>query len=85
MTRYTFEEITHRVTKSVPCRACGKKLSRSTTLSQTLSPFNRVGHGFPKTEQQIRAELKVEAEAWHPRNDIHRGCFDAEAAAKAAS
>lgn len=76
MPTYRFKEIKHPVTKSVPCRACGKKLSRSTTLSQTVSPFNKDADGQPKTEQQIRVELKAEAKAWQPRNDIDAQCAE---------
>lgn len=81
MTTYRFEEITLPVTKTVPCRAgCGKKVRRSTTLSQTVNPWNRDADGNPKSEQQIRAELRKQAETWHPRNDIHPGCIEAPAA-----
>lgn len=75
MPTYRFQEIKHPVTKSVPCRAgCGKTVRRSTTLSQTVNPFNKNADGQPKTEQEIRAELKAEAEAWQPTNDIHAEC-----------
>jgi len=77
MTTYRFKEITLPVTKTVPCRAgCGKKVRRSTTLSQTVNPWNKDADGNPKSAEQIRAELKAEAERWHPVNDIHPGCLD---------
>ena len=84
MTTHRFEEITHPVTKKVPCRVCGKTLSRSTTLSQTISPFNKNAAGEPKTRQEIRAELKAKAETWQPVNDIHPKCVETERLAQAA-
>ena len=83
MATYTFDKVTHHVTKRVPCRRCGKKLGRSTILSQTINPFNKGADGQPKTREQIRAELRAEAETWYPTNDIHAGCIAAEQAAKA--
>jgi hypothetical protein len=84
MTRHTYEEVEHPFTKTVPCRVCGKKLKRSTTLSQTINPFNRNAAGDPKTRQEIRAELKAKAETWQPVNDIHAGCVQAEREAQGA-
>lgn len=78
MTTYRFKEVTHPVTKRVDCRVCGKKVTRSTTLSQTVSPFNKDADGQPKTAEQIRAELRAEAETWQPRNDIHAACTGIE-------
>lgn len=83
MPTYKFEEVTHPVTKRVPCRVCGVKLGRSTILSQTINPFNKNADGTQKTREQIRVELKKKAERWHPSNDIHRACIPAEQAAKA--
>ena len=83
MATYRFDEVTRPVTKRVPCRVCSRTLTRSTTLSQTISPFNRGADGQPKTREQIRAELKAEAETWHPRNDIHADCVRVEQAAEA--
>jgi len=85
MTRYTFEEVTHPVTKRIKCCLCGKPLTRRTTLSQTMSPFNRDESGQPKTRQQIRRELIEQAKTWQPTNNVHAGCVEAEQAAEASS
>lgn len=74
MTTHRFEEVTRPVTKRVPCRVCRKMITRSTILSQTISPFNINDDGSRKTREQIRAELKAQAETWHPHNDIHADC-----------
>lgn len=86
MTTYRFEEIAHPVVKSVPCRTCGKPVRRSTTFSQTVNPFNKDADGNPKTAELIRAELREQAEKWHPANDIHPKCMEtADAPAEATS
>jgi hypothetical protein len=74
MPTYRFDEVVYAVTKKVPCRACGKTLTRSTTLSQTVNPFNKNPDGTVKTEEQIWTELRAQAEAWSPSNDIHAAC-----------
>jgi hypothetical protein len=74
MTTYRFDEVTYPVTKKVPCRACGKTLTRSTTLIQTVNPFNKNPDGTMKTEEQIWTELRAQAQAWTPSNDIHSAC-----------
>ena len=81
MPTYIYERVTRPVTKTVPCRGCGKKLKRSTTLGQTISPFNRGEGGTPKTYEQIVAELREEAATWHPYNDICATCDAAPAGA----
>jgi hypothetical protein len=80
MVTITYERVEQWIEKTVPCRVCGKKIKRSTTLGQTINPWNRDDDGAPKTRQQIRAELKQQARTWHPGNDIHRACAEAEKA-----
>lgn len=74
MTTYIFERVTRHVTKSVPCRGCSRALRRSTTLGQTINPFNKTADGAMKTREQITAELDDEANGWYPLNDICRTC-----------
>jgi hypothetical protein len=75
----TYERLERRVEKTVPCRVCGKKIKRATTLGQTLSPFNTNDNGTRKSRDQIREELKRQAVQWHPANDAHAKCASAEA------
>ena len=77
MTTYTFAKVEHRVTKSVKCDACGKRLKRSTTLFQTLSPFNKTSDGQLKTREQIREELLVKEQEWRAEREWCSPCFDA--------
>ena len=71
-TTTTYDRIVHRVTRSFVCEVCGKRATRSTTFGQTLNPFNRNADGLPKIVPEIRAELEVQAEGWHPT--LHERC-----------
>ena len=62
---YTFDEVKRKVAKTGKC-SCGKRLSRSTTFSQTVNPYNKNKDGFPKTRAEIYMELHQEAEEWQP-------------------
>ena len=84
MTITTYERVERRVEKTVPCRFCGKKIKRATTLGQTINPWNKNADGTVKNRYQIQAELKQRAETWHPVNDIHGKCIQAEREAQAA-
>ena len=66
MTRRTFTKITQLVHKTGRCPKCGARRTRSTTLYQTLNPFNRAANGSPKSAAEIRAELRQEAATWSP-------------------
>lgn len=77
MPTYTFAKVEHRATKSVKCDACGKRLKRSTTLFQTLSPFNKTAGGELKTREQIMSELLVEEQEWRGDREWCAPCFDA--------
>ena len=78
MVTITYGRVEWGVSKTVPCRVCGKKLQRSTTLGQTISPFNKNADGRMKTRYEILAELKEQAKTWHPTNDVHARCVAAE-------
>lgn len=77
MPTYTFEKVEHRVTKSVKCDGCGKRLKRSTTLFQTLSPFNKTADGELKTRQQIGVELRDAETDWRSEREWCGPCWDA--------
>lgn len=71
----TFEKVTYKARKRVPCTVCGKTVVRQTTLYQTLSPFNRdKATGLLKTAAQITAELIVKAERWKTEGATHERC-----------
>lgn len=73
MPTYTFSEVKLPEKRSLKCRECGKRFTRSMTFMQTLNPFNTNAEGFPKSYPEIRAELRAEADAWQP-SDLCTAC-----------
>lgn len=71
---YTFPKITRSVRKSGHCPECGARRTRSTTLHQTLNPFNRSKDKSPKDVAEIEAELRVAAADWQPDFTCTNGC-----------
>jgi hypothetical protein len=70
MTTYRFEEIKRPARKRVPCAGgCGKKLSRSTTFSMTLNPFNKNPDGSIRTRRDIQEALGEQARQWESVTD----------------
>lgn len=64
--RVTFQEVRRSVQRSFICDHCGKRKTRSTTLFQTINPFNRNVAGIPKSRDEITQELGQQAKAWRP-------------------
>ncbi len=60
--------MSQRVRKKIPCRRCGHPLTRTTVLRQDQTP------GDPRTVEQICAELRAQADAWVPENDLCGPC-----------
>lgn len=76
---YRFEQVRYPVAKTVPCSICGKgKVRRSTTLTQTINPFNKhktgPRAGEIKTRDEILRELAAEAREWTPVEASHPAC-----------
>lgn len=74
MPTYRFREIKHQASKNLPCPACGKKLRRQRTFSQTLNPFNKNADGQVKTELEIVRELNATAAEWEAEPETHPAC-----------
>jgi hypothetical protein len=79
MPTYRFREIKHQASKNLPCPACGKKLRRQRTFSQTLNPFNKNAAGQPKSELEIVRELHTTATKWETEPETHPACQAGEA------
>ncbi|MFL6141613.1 MAG: hypothetical protein ACJ72N_07060 [Labedaea sp.] len=79
MTVTRFQQIKHWAQKRLPCTVCGKKLTRKTTLWQTLNPWNKNAAGEPKTVAEIRDELKAQAADWMVEPITCRQCSGAVA------
>ena len=64
MTRYVFEEVQYRKTKTLPCSTCGKSVRRSTTFTNTINPWNLNAAGEPASRSEIIEKLRAKADAW---------------------
>jgi len=62
MTTLRFEEV--KVTGRRYWKENGRKRQETKVFFQTLNPFNKNTEGFPKSRQQIMAELTAERAAW---------------------
>lgn len=72
--RITFQAIRRNVTKTVKCECCGKSLRRSTTIENTVNPWNRNDDGTVKTASQVRDDVDAQAKAWEPANRTCKTC-----------
>lgn len=72
-----FEEVKYQASKSLPCPSCGKKVRRSRTFMQTISPFNKNADGQPKTREQIHVELHERAQEWQQEAVLCTPCENA--------
>jgi hypothetical protein len=71
---HVYEQVTQRVTKNLPCPSCGKKVRRSTTISNTVNPFNKNADGEIRTRAEVRACVLALAAEWQTRPEICRDC-----------
>lgn len=78
MTIYTFEVVKQRASKRLPCPNCGKKVSRQTTLEQTINPYNLNPDRSMKSRADINRELIAEASTWKTIPELCRGCSEAK-------
>lgn len=82
-TIYKFGEIAVQATRKGVCTVCGRRTVRRCTFTATENPFNTIEDPAeptgrrPKTREEIRAGLRVDAEAWAPEPKV----FDHEACA----
>lgn len=79
--RFTGPQVTER--RAGVCPTCGKKVTRSRTFERTVNPFNRhPTEDRPKTWDEVRADVRIEADAWDPGPEIfeHTRCRGARLA-----
>jgi len=74
MPTYTYQEVSHREQRRVPCSGCGKKLTRTRTFTNTLSPFNKNPDGTVRTYAEVLAKVKAEGAQWQPTDVQCRAC-----------
>ncbi|GAA2376306.1 hypothetical protein [Gordonia cholesterolivorans] len=75
-----FREVAITARSNDKCPVCGRRTTRSKKFWQTISPFNRLPDGTPKTRDDINRELKAEADAWEP-DHRHAACIESDGGA----
>ena len=70
-----FDEISTSCSSTGNCPVCGKRVRRSRTFAQTVSPFNRNPDGTVRTRAQISAAVLAERSAWVP-DFTHEACAE---------
>lgn len=61
--RVEFEQVSLWGQKKGKC-ACGKIRTRSTTIVNTINPYNKNAKGVPKTRKEVEESVKQQLEAW---------------------
>ena len=55
------------------CTACGIKMIKQRTFTQTVSPFNKHADGHVKTWHEVQAAVNGLADDWSPEF-VHEAC-----------
>ena len=74
MTTYVYEQVSLRPEKSGPCAVCGKPAKRSTTISNTINPFNRNEDGTVRTRAEVAENVLRLAKEWQAEPVMHAKC-----------
>lgn len=82
MPTYTFTGPRVTTKRTGECPTCGKKATRSRTFERTVNPFNKRADGTPKGWDEVRVDVRAEAEAWAPGPEVfeHDACLAARTA-----
>ena len=72
--RYVYEQVTQQATKNLPCPSCGKKVRRSTTISNTVNPFNKNAEGEVRSRAEVRACVLDLAAQWQAQAEVCTPC-----------
>lgn len=79
--RYTFEVVSRQVTRKLPCRECGKTLSRTFRCECTVNPFNKGPDGEmlgrEEVAKQSLASAERQADAAEAEGVVCQTCADA--------
>ncbi len=62
--KVNFTKVERRAEKSFKCAKCGKRCKRATTIWNTVNGFNKAPTGWPKTYDQVLADVEREVAAW---------------------
>lgn len=74
MTTYNFAEVTKRGKKSGKCAVCGKRTTRSITITNTINPFNKNADGAPKSYDEVLADVTAKRDGWLANPVMHKTC-----------
>lgn len=74
MHEWKFYKIVHQASRTGRCKCGKRRVKRSKTFWQTLNPFNVNAKGEPKSLEEIREELKSDAERWLKSRITCREC-----------
>lgn len=75
----TYDKITYRAQKVVTCaEGCDRQLKRAKTFWATQNPFNKNAAGLPKSQEEITAGLRAQAEAWRQEPETCSHCHREE-------
>jgi hypothetical protein len=76
MTTYTYEGPSRKATRKGTCPTCNKPVTRSTSFSATVNPFNRNADGSVKSRAEVAAGVEAMARAWQPEPEVfeHEKC-----------
>jgi len=72
--RYTYEKCSLSTSKSGKCAVCGKQVTRKTTVTHTINPFNKNADGIPKNRSEVYDCVKAELAEWKKEPVKHAGC-----------
>ena len=79
MTRVSFDEVRVTGHRAGTCVVCQKKRLRTMHFWQTINPYNRNADGYPKSREEILAEVRRERDAWEKSPLVCKSCEDEEA------
>lgn len=78
--RVNFQVVQTKVTRTIACPDCGKKMKRTRNFEQTINPFNTNDDGTVKDRAQIQKENAVKAKAWVAEAgtsvELCKACYD---------
>ena len=80
-----FREVKATAKRTGKCPHCSRRVTRSRSFTQTVSPFNKNADGTPKTWAEVRQAVDAEAARWDPPAFafVHYTCAPEEASADA--
>lgn len=72
----TYTAVSVKAVRRGRCPGCQKRVTRSQTFTNTISPFNRNPDGTVRTYQEVQARVTELAASWEPGPEVfrHQAC-----------